>query len=100
MGSWNYADANSSMTGAMQCSACGNKIESGRYRYRMKSKRGDWGYVTQHEACSTDDVVWAEMDRQIAQNRERQAALSDACVAFKAEWGVDELDDYIIGAAT
>jgi hypothetical protein len=95
MGNWNYTEASGSSHGTMRCTACGKQVESGRYRYRQKSKRGDWGYQVQHEACCLDDSAWAAMDAQQIAHEKRMAELSAACAAFKKTWGVSELDEYI-----
>ena len=103
MGNWNYSEARGSAHGTMRCTACGEQVESGRYRYRQKSKRGDWGYQVQHEACSLEDSAWAAIDAQQAAQQaarqKRRAELSAACVAFKKTWGVSDLDDYILDEA-
>lgn len=92
---WDYSDAQSSSAGTMICTACGKKITGGRYRYRQKSKGYDWGYVAQHEACTTEDPKWAEMDAAQDRARIRYEAFMRACVEFRERWGVDDLDHYI-----
>lgn len=97
MSKYSYGDACTSSHGTMVCSVCGQKIAVGRYRYYVKSKAHDWSYRAQHEACCQDDPTWAEIDQRIADAEQRRIDLSKACAAFKATWGVDELDEYIIG---
>ena len=92
---WIHSHVASCRTGTMQCTVCNLPITEGRYRHRVKHRRGDWGYVNQHEACSTDDLMWAEWDRLVEAQEARLKALSIAAREFKAKWGVDELDDLI-----
>lgn len=92
---WGYSDARCSGHGTMQCTACGKPITEGEYRYRQKSKGGDWGYVAQHRTCTLDDPRWAELDENRAASLEQQKALSRACREFREKWGVSELDDHI-----
>lgn len=94
-GGWMHADSRVSSCGDMKCTACGQSINEGDYRYRQKSSRGDWHYQSQHRACSESDPAWAEMDAIRKQSIEDAKAMSRACREFKATWGVDELDDYI-----
>lgn len=94
MGAWNHTSGG--MHGTMRCTACGKQVESGRYRYRQKSARGDWHYQVQHEACCPDDPTWAEWDRQNRLAAIKRVELSNACKEFKAKWGLSELDDYIL----
>ena len=99
MGSWNHTYACGSSHGTMRCTACGKQVENGRYRYRQKSKRGDWVYQVQHEACCLEDSAWAAMDARQAAHEKRMAELSTACSAFKKTWVVSELDHYIFDEA-
>lgn len=93
---WDYCHVSRSAHGTMQCATCRQPITDGRYRYRQKSKGGDWGWQTQHEACCSDDPKWAAIDAGVAASLARQHELSDACKAFKKKWGVTDLDEYII----
>jgi hypothetical protein len=92
---WSYADAGNSITGDMQCPTCGKAIDSGEYRYRQKSKGGDWWYVAQHRACTMNDPQWGVLDAQREAALDRRKALSRACRQFQAEWGIADLNDYI-----
>lgn len=56
---WDYADAATSTTGLMVCTACRKKITEGQYRYRETEAE----YLTQHRACCTADPMWAKMDK-------------------------------------
>lgn len=98
--SWDYSDAKHCSTGTMQCSQCGKKITEGEFRYRQKYKGGDWHYVQHHRACCLEDPMWMALDNLQATAHAQRKALSDACREFKARWGVDELDDYIIEDTT
>lgn len=92
---WDYCNAQSSRHGTMQCTACGKQITEGEYRYRQKSKGGDWRYVTQHRACAQEDSQWALLDAEREAALDRGKALSRACRQFQKEWGIDDLNDYI-----
>lgn len=96
MRKYEYADASSSIRGTMQCGVCGKKIVSGQYRYRQKSSKGDWHYVTHHRDCTKDDEMWLSLDAKKKAAEDRKVSLSNACIAFRKKWGVTELDDYII----
>lgn len=93
---YNYAnDARTHRCGLMRCSVCNKPIEAGAFRYYEKRD----AYVTQHRACCEEDAMWAKIDAAAAAGAAKQKARSDACRAFKAQWGVDELDEYIIDEA-
>lgn len=86
-----YTDASGSQHGLMVCGACHRKIETGPYRYRETEE----AFIVHHRACSESDPEWAKQDQENAARLARQAALLAACKAFRAEWGVDDLDDLI-----
>lgn len=94
---YDYADASYSRCGLMNCAACGKKIESGEFRYRMAYDKwfNDTGYVTFHRACTENDPNWKKQDAQRAANAERNSNMLKACIEFKAMWGVSELDELI-----
>lgn len=98
MSSWSYSDVAQSSHGRMICVTCGKEITSGQYRYRQKSKRGDWHYQVQHEKCCLEDSAWAKMDKERKARQANAVELSNACIAFKNKWGVSDLDDYILEA--
>lgn len=93
---WSYDSAPGSAAGTMRCTACGTQITEGRYRYRQKWSKGDWGYVSQHEACSTDDPFWAAMDRAKEADDVKRKERSRACREFRDAWGLDDELDYYI----
>lgn len=94
---WSYADIRTQQCGLMECVKCGQRIAEGQFRYYMAHDRwfNDIGYVTQHRACSTDDPNWAKLDKEYATYLERNESFLAACLAFKAHWGVNELDELI-----
>ena len=92
---WSYGDARSSQTGTMVCGACQKKITEGEFRYRQKPKGGDWGYSQQHRGCSAADPEWARRDAAKVAAAEHWERFVAACIAFRNEWKVDELNDYI-----
>lgn len=96
---WSYSLAPQCGTGTMRCGCCGKQIESGEFRYRQKSSKGDWHYVQQHRACSLDDPTWLERDKAQADAIAHQARFVAACIAFRKEWEINDLDDYIGEAA-
>lgn len=88
---WNYADAAVARTGLMICTACRKGIETGEFRYRET----DDAYLPQHRSCSANDPEWAKIDALNTVRAERDREFVKACAAFKAKWGVSDLDDYL-----
>lgn len=84
-------DARTSRHGLMKCSACGNDIKDGPYRYRDAGDR----YITQHKACSLSDPQWAEMETRQSWIAASNKALLDAAKSFRDEWKIEELDELI-----
>lgn len=98
MKDWNYSIAPGQQAGTMRCGSCGQQIVAGEFRYRQKSKGGDWGYVQQHRECCHDDPMWSQLDARAAESEARHKEFVAACIAFRDKWGVDDLDDYIPSA--
>lgn len=95
MSEWNYDDVNGCAVGTMICGTCGMKITEGEFRYRKKSRGGDWRYVQHHRACCSDDPEWRRRDAAKDSEKERQEAFIAACVEFRNKWGIHDLDNYI-----
>jgi len=87
---WTYSDASITTAGTMVCTACRKPITEGAFRYRQN----DAGFLTQHKACSLDDLEWKQIERRqqeyAAYNARRVAALR----AYIEEFGAP--DDYLI----
>jgi len=94
-GRWWQGDASSSAHGEMKCISCGKLITEGEYRYRQKSRAGDWHYQSQHRACSESDPAWVELDACRSAAITQAKELSRACRDFKTKWDVEDLNDYI-----
>jgi hypothetical protein len=87
---WDYSDASICTAGTMVCTACRKPITEGAFRYRQI----DQGYLTQHKACSLDDLEWKLIEKRqqeyAAFYERRKAALQ----AYVAEFGPPD-DDMI-----
>lgn len=70
----------------MVCATCQKAILTGRYRARIKTSKGDWGWVTQCEPCCSDDPQWAEIDRQAAEHAAEYAQFLQEYAIFTARW--------------
>jgi hypothetical protein len=94
---WTYSDASICTAGVMVCTACRKPIKEGAFRYL---KNDATGYVTQHKACSLDDLEW----KHIAKRQEEYAAYHErrkaALQAFVNEFGApyEELIDECMAA--
>jgi len=87
---WIYSDASITTAGTMVCTACRKPITEGAFRYRQN----DAGFLTQHKACSLDDLEWKQIEKRqqeyAAHNERRKTALR----AYIGEFGAP--DDYLI----
>jgi len=81
-----YQTAGHAMTGAMQCAGCGQQIVEGEYRSYKRSKHGDWGYVTHHRDCCSDDPRWRSRDQKAERQRAALADLDRQAAALVAHF--------------
>lgn len=84
--------------GTMICENCGKPIDSNTQDFRSatKSDRDEgWRYVVHHRECLSDQSGFEAEERQRAQRVDRNRSLLAACLAFKQEWGIGELDELI-----
>lgn len=88
---YNYSNARYSSSGTMVCSFCNKKITTGDYRYYETPN----AYISQHRACCADDPHWKELDNEQAALDHRNAEMLADATAFRAKWGVSDLDDLI-----
>lgn len=88
---WTYSDASICTAGVMVCTACRKPITEGAFRYFKDDAKG---YVTQHKACSLDDLEWKQIEKRqqeyAAYHERRRAALR----AYIDEFGAPD-DDLI-----
>lgn len=71
--------------GAMQCATCGKAIDnqSEDFRAYKKTKNGDWGFVTHHRTCSSDQSEWEQLEKAAADAARRRSELvADLAAAF------------------
>ena len=96
-----YTTTASSRCGTMRCGGCGKHIETGEYRAYKRSKAHDWGFVTHHRACCSNDPAWAKRDAAAVRNSAMLTKISDDVRALFARyperyWGVisDEVETF------
>lgn len=78
---WGYTHSDHSRHGRMVCSQCSQLI-FGEYRYRDAGDK----YITEHRSCSTEDRMWARVDKEREQERERCRVRLEAFKAFRDQW--------------
>lgn len=89
------ANAEYSRVGNMVCATCGKPISSGQFAYYEKGNGGDWKYVVHHRMCTESHPMWSSLDAKYKKAKERRISLLNACLSFRKEWGVIELDEII-----
>ena len=89
-----YCHTSQGSHGTMECTVCRKPITEGEYRVFKKNKDGDWGYHTQHRACSADDPQWDKFDarREAREDHRRQFELEAR--AFVKRWGETDLSEF------
>lgn len=89
---YSYTDAGSGSTGIMRCCVCSKPITTGLYRYHTGKNDG---FVNCHRECCAEDAKWEQLDKAHAAGIDRLKRLVAACVAFRDEWGVTDLEPYL-----
>lgn len=93
MNKYSYANACNASVGLMICNKCGKKINEGDFRYWL-SKKGD-AYISEHKECSLQDPYWNQSEKITQSKIQYEKNLLAACLKFKQEWGIFELDSLI-----
>jgi hypothetical protein len=91
---WTYSDASICTAGTMVCTACRKPIVEGAFRYR----ENDAGFLTQHKACSLDDLEWKQIEKRQEEYAAYHARRKLALRKFIEDFGApcEELIDEIM----
>lgn len=90
-----YLDTRGASCGTMICGGCNSPIREGQFRAYKRTKNYDWGFVTHHRACCSEDPAWAKQDVAAAAHEQHCSDLRAAAIAFRDRWIITDLDELI-----